>query len=256
MRNFLFLLLIFIFPIFSEIKVPNLQNALELYQKKNYSSSIRLLKKNKDFKSYYLLAHNYIALKNWNRAIFYLTKVWRLESSKREFVVLELVKCYFNLKQYYKSMEIIRNAKRDFPDNYEFSILEINNLIYLNKNKVALDKIENLKSKSNVTKDLLVLEALVYTKRAEYEKAELSLKWALSLEPSSAYILNNLASVYEKKARVFMKNKNFKESQKLLLLAKQNLESALKIKNYPNLDLIKVNHLKVINKLDNVSNKI
>ena len=253
-------LILFLIPfvLFSNEKQERetLQKSLSLYEKKQYIPSIRLLKDIQNYQSYYLLAHNYIRLKKWWKAIFYLKEIWKIKPSKRNLIVIELAKCYFNVKRYYKSLQIVRNAKKDFLNLEELGFLEIINLIYVNKLKEALKKIEKLKSDNKISLRLLALESKIYFKIQQYEKASLSLRWALSLNKKNSNLLNNLAIIYENQALQLLKKKKYKESYNLLITAKTNFEDAIKYQNKENSNLIKQNYNRILKRIINVSSKI
>lgn len=128
------------------------------------------------------------------------------------------------------ALEIITKSYETDPKNREVRLLYATALLYNGKARDALYVIEKLKAEDSNDYRPLVLEAQVYYYLGSAEKAEVSLKWAQSLVPNNANVLNNLALVYEKGGNQEAKRGNVKKALDQFKSAREQIDAALKIK--------------------------
>lgn len=227
MKKFLHLLLVFILPLFSQ-ENESYKKALALYKEKSYQESIEILEKgitdgDTGYEMHLLLAYNFWAMQDPEGAIVHLTKALKQNSDDPE-VHIDIVKAYVSMQKYKVAQGFCEKALMKFPEN---KLLKLQNAILLGKigkPVAAIRIIEELKVSSPNDPRPLGIEAHLYALRGELEKAELSLKWALSLDPLNPYYKNNLAILYEK-----MSDKEIKSNKKDV--GKKLLEDAVLILN-------------------------
>ncbi|MEM7182849.1 MAG: hypothetical protein AAF518_18200 [Spirochaetota bacterium] len=220
-----------------EAKAPSYQQALKLYQDKAYSESILAIRRiieaeGKSYKIHYLAGYNYWKLGSLEKARLHLQAAKQFDSSKVD-IWLDLVKVYSLQKKYAKALKVNRAAIKTFPDSLPLKLLEASVLARNKQSSAALKKVEALKAAYSSDYRPLSLEARLYFRRKQYDKAEFSMKVAESLAPKHPGIKNNIALIYERMARgLLWRSKTLKKKGKvekaktLQQTAKQKLAEA------------------------------
>jgi tetratricopeptide (TPR) repeat protein len=191
-------------------------DALELYKQSQFQESILLLREiiqeeGKSFEVHYLAGHNYWKIGNREVALQHFTAAYQKDNSKVE-IYLDLVKLLFQMKKYETAKTYSQDGISKFKENVDLKLEHASVLVALNEHQSALLIVEDLKNSNSKDHRPFSLEAKIYFDLKQYEKAELSLKWALEISSKNkAGVKNNLALVYEKLSRD--KYKDYKKFQ-------------------------------------------
>ncbi|EPG65476.1 tetratricopeptide repeat protein [Leptospira wolffii] len=222
---------------------PEYQTALQEFQKGNSEKALEIIRVlheqgKRSYETHYLAAFcHYNAGRNKSAATHW-SEALKLKPGDPA-VSADFARYLLQVGRNTDALEIISRSYELNPKNREVRLLYATALLYTSKARDALYIIEKLKSEDPNDYRPLVLEAQVYFYLGSAEKAEVSLKWAQSLVPNNPNVLNNLGLVYEKAANQEAKRGNIKKALESLKSAKEQLESALKIK--PDDDKIKGN---------------
>ncbi|MCB1178636.1 MAG: tetratricopeptide repeat protein [Leptospiraceae bacterium] len=218
-----------------------------LYKQQSFKESLEVIEKaisegyNKS-DIFVLLSYNYWALEDKENAINTLFKGLKA-SSKFPEIYIEIIKAYVSSGNYKKALNICEKGLEKFPENKLLKLQKAILLGKLGKPITATKLIEELKVASPNDPRPLSVESHLYALRGEFDKAELSLKWALSLDPLNPYYKNNLALLYEKISENELKEKKADRAKNYLEQAVVILEEAVNINPKPifqkNLERIK-----------------
>ncbi|TGK07362.1 hypothetical protein EHO59_04450 [Leptospira semungkisensis] len=241
----LFSLILFVFStgtIFAQ-EQPDYQSALAEFQKGNSEKALEIIRVlheqgKRSYETHYLAAFCHYNAGRTKSAATHWFEALKLKPGDPA-VSMDFARYLIQAGRNSDALEIIRNSYEVNPKNREVRLLYATTLLYNGKARDALFIIEKLKSEDGNDYRPLVLEAQVYFYLGSAEKAEVSLKWAQSLVPANANVLNNLGLVYEKAGNQEAKRGNVKKALEQLKSAKEQLESALKLK--PEDDKIKGN---------------
>ena len=226
MFRYFLVIALFSFSVFAEESV-SYDTALDLYKQGEYKKSISVLRAlhvagQNSLQSYYLEAHNNIKLEKYKTATAKLEAA--LEFSKDDpAVTIDLVKILIKRNSITEARERIERAIIAHPNIIDLRLLQAN-VLYRNKQpKGALQVIEQIKSLNTSLTEPLLMEAMIYYRLGEYEKAEVSLKWASELSPDNPDVMNNLGIIYEK---IAVASEQADEKRKKLEDARFYLEKA------------------------------
>ncbi|TGK01448.1 hypothetical protein EHQ53_07850 [Leptospira langatensis] len=219
------------------------QSALAEFQKGNSEKALEIIRVlheqgKRSYETHYLAAFCHYNAGRTKSAATHWSEALKLKPGDPA-VSMDFARYLIQAGRNSDALEIIRNSYEANPKNREVRLLYATTLLYNGKARDALFVIEKLKSEDGNDYRPLVLEAQVYFYLGSAEKAEVSLKWAQSLVPANASVLNNLGLVYEKAGNQEAKRGNIKKALEQLKSAKEQLESALKLK--PEDDKIKGN---------------
>lgn len=200
------------------------QNALTEYKSGNYAKSLEYLREiikpgNQNPDLHILAAHNYAKLKDIKPAADHLYAAIRIKPDDQN-LTIDLIRLYASNDRYKGAVELAESSVKKYPDNFDLKLIYASILIKFNKLAPALTMVENLKQLKPDDYRPLALEATIYYMQRDFEKSEISLKWALSISAKNPNLKNNLALVYEQMAADAIRTAKDKEK------AKQFLEQA------------------------------
>ncbi|XDD50044.1 tetratricopeptide repeat protein [Leptospira sp. WS92.C1] len=207
--------------------------ALKEFENKNYEKSLEIIrvlheKGGRSYESHYLAGHCHFALGRTKSAGSHWSEALSIKPGDAA-VSLDFSKYLLNNGREDDGLEIIARAYELNPRNKDVRLLFGTALLYNGKAKDALSITEKLKAEDSNDYRPLVLEGQIYYYLGSIEKAEVSLKWANSLVPNNANILNNLALVYEKASNQENKKGKLSNAKNYLNSAKEQIESALRL---------------------------
>lgn len=175
--------------------------AVEEYKLKNYPKSIALLKSllsegKATYESYALLAYNYDKLNDFENAYSSIQEA-RKRKPDDENLASDMLGILAHFKKWKAVIELCEKFVPLYASNAEIRYFYALALAGRGADKVALSQIE--KAKANHPNDVrfLELEGKIYYSMKSYEKADVSLRWASSINDKSASVWNNLALVQE-----------------------------------------------------------
>ena len=233
-KNFklnLFITLFFIpFVLFAEGEY---ESAVEKFKKHDYKGAIELIRQlhdagGKTFESHTLCAHAYSKLDDFDSSSAHFFEALKKNPENTK-VRADLIRLYLNHNKTKGALELSTTAIEKFTDDPEIQFLYATTLFRRGKPKTALSRVEKLKSLSPNDASILNLEGKIYYSLGNYDKADVSLKWASALDQSSPSILNNLALVQERLFLINQKNKNTKLASENLKEAKDSIKKALSL---------------------------
>lgn len=175
--------------------------AVDEYKVKNYNKSIELVKSlladgKSSYEFYALLAFNYDKLNDFENSYKNM-----LESRKRKPDDEDLLQASLAIltrhKKWKPAIELAEKTIPLYPQNPEVRYFYALALSEKGASKTALSQIEKAKAGSPNDFRMLELEGKIYYNLKNYDKADVSLRWASSLNQNSAEIWNNLALVQE-----------------------------------------------------------
>ncbi|GBF50690.1 hypothetical protein LPTSP4_22170 [Leptospira ryugenii] len=208
--------------------------AVEEYKLKNYSKSVELLKSlleqgKATYESYALLAYNYEKLNDYENAYNFIQEA-RKRKPEDENLAANLLGILAKFQKWKALIELCEKFIPTYPNNAEMRYFYALALAEKGAGKTALSQIE--KAKANHPNDVrfLELEGKIYYSLKSYEKADVSLRWAASINDSSSGIWNNLALVQEALYRQNLKLGKKKDAVSYLEEAKQCIQKALQLK--------------------------
>ena len=229
MKLFLFLTL-FISGIYAQ-DLATYDKALAEYKTASYQESLQTLREvfkleKPRYELHYLAAFNYWNLKEVKPALSHFQSAIKFKPDDTK-AYIDIIKLYNSAQMYKPALELCEDAVKKFPEETELKLQQVALLLKYGKLEIALDIIEKLKQSLVDDYRPLTLEANIYYIKKDFEKAEISLKWASALASNNANIKNNLALVYEQMALLNLKA-NEKEKAKINLeLAKAQMEAAV-----------------------------
>lgn len=232
MKLSLFLFFILSFGIFSQDEF-TYEKALSQYKSAAYQDSLQtireIIKADKPrYELHYLAAFNYWNLKEIKPALNHFQAAIRFKPEDTK-AYIDIVKLYNSAHMYKPALELCEDAVKKFPLESELKFQQVSLLLKFNRIEMALEIIEKLKLSLADDYRPLALEANIYYMKRDFEKAEISLKWASALAPNNPNLKNNLALIYEQIAINYLKT-NEKEKAKINLeLAKEQIESAINV---------------------------
>jgi len=224
MRLF-YIFLLSIAPILSQ--EVSYDTAFSLYKEGEYAKSVSVIKAlhiagQKTFQSLYLEAHNNIRLNKLQTATDKLEQALLKENNP--VAIIDLVKVLLKRGNITQARELAQSSVVTYPENVDLRLIHAMTLYRSKRPKGALQEIEQIKTMGqNIGVDPLLMEAMIYYRLADYEKAEMSLKWVLEIEGENKEALNNLALVLEKLA---LRSGDDKERRSKLEDARFYLEKA------------------------------
>ncbi|TGL54547.1 hypothetical protein EHQ59_06720 [Leptospira kemamanensis] len=175
--------------------------AVDEFKIKNYAKSIELVKSllvdgKSSYEFYALLAYNYDKLNDFDNSYKNM-----LEARKRKPDDEDLLQGSLAIltrhKKWKPAIELAEKAIPMYPQNPEIRYYYALALSEKGASKTALSQIEKAKAGSPSDVRMLELEGKIYYQLKNYDKADMSLRWASSINQNSAEIWNNLALVQE-----------------------------------------------------------
>lgn len=207
--------------------------ALKEFEGRNYEKSLEIIrvlheKGGRTYESHYLAGHCHFALGRSKSAASHWSEALSIKPGDAA-VSLDYARYLLNNGREDDGLQIIARAYELNPRNKDIRLLFGTALLYNGKARDALSITEKLKAEDSNDYRPLVLEGQIYYYLGSIEKAEVSLKWANSLVPNNANVLNNLALVYEKASNQENKKGKYSNAKNYLNSAKEQIESALKL---------------------------
>jgi tetratricopeptide (TPR) repeat protein len=236
----LFFILLFSFSLYSQDANLTYEKALEQYKAKDYIKSIEtirelILANGTKYEYHYLAAHDYWSMLNHKVAISHLQSAIKFKPEDPN-AYIDLVKVLADSKSLKAALNLCEESLEKFKENKELRILQASLLIRFAKYELALPIIENLKNSSPTDFRPISLEGQLFFQKREYDKAEMSLKWAESLNKTEPSILNNLALVHEQMAILSLNKSKTVDAKKFIDQALEEIETASKIMNTPSIN--------------------
>lgn len=229
--RFLILVLSFSLPVFSQDQVGSSYfQAVDEFKVKNYEKSIEILKGmlgdgKSSFEFYALLAYNYDRLGDFDNAYKNILEARKRKPDDEDLLEGSLAILCRHLK-WKPAIELAEKVIPLFPQNSDIRFYYALALTGKGATKTALSQIEKAKAQSPNEAKFLELEGKIYYQLRNFEKADVSLRWASSLKPNSAEIWNNLALVQEGQYRSFQKLGKKSSANEALAEAKSLVEKA------------------------------
>lgn len=209
------------------------QDAVAKYKKGDWKGSIEEIRKLHDaggnsYESHALCAYAYSKLGDFNSSSSHFFSSIKLKPSDPR-VRADLIRLYLNHKKTKGALELATDAVEKFTDDPEIQFLYASTLLERGKAKSALSRVEKLKSQSPNDPELLNLEGKIYYSLGNYEKADVSLKWASALAKDSAPIWNNIALVQEKLYLSHIQSGRKKQAGDSLSEAQESIRKAVSL---------------------------
>ncbi|EKR75247.1 tetratricopeptide repeat protein [Leptospira noguchii str. 2006001870] len=257
---FLFLLLSLLISTHSSLLIAQTNEdysiALKEFEAKNYEKSLEIIRVlheqgKRSYDTHYLAGHCHFALGRTKSAGSHWSEALSMKPGDPA-VSLDYSRFLLNNGREDDGLLVIARAYELNPRNKDIRLLFGTALLYNGKAKDALNITEKLKAEDSNDYRPLVLEGQIYYYLGNIEKAEVSLKWANSLVPNNANVLNNLALVYEKASNQENKKGKYGNAKNFLNSAKEQIESALKLE--PENSHFKDNLRRIEAKLNALSN--
>ena len=235
----LFFILLFSLSIYSQDSNLTYEKALEHFKSKDYIKSIEIIRElilanGTKYEYHYLAAHDYWSMLNHKVAISHLQSAIKFKPEDPN-AYIDLIKVLSDSKSYKAALSLCEESLEKFKENKELRILQASLLIRFTKYELALPIIENLKTSAPTDFRPISLEGQLFFQKKEYDKAEISLKWAESLNKTEPSILNNLALVHEQLAILYLNKNKVNDAKKFLDQAIEEIETASKIVNTPSI---------------------
>ncbi|MCZ8342159.1 MAG: hypothetical protein O9301_03940 [Leptospira sp.] len=208
-------------------------SAVDEYKVKNYNKSIELLKSllaegKSSYEFYALLALNYNKLNDFDNAYKNM-----LEARKRkpddEDLLLQSLGILTKFKKWKPAIELSERVIPMYPTNPEIRYYYALALSERGASKTALSQIEKAKAGSPNDFRMLELEGKIYYNLKNYDKADVSLRWASSLNGNSPEVWNNLALVQEALYRTNKKLGKKTQANSYLSEAKDCVDKAVSL---------------------------
>lgn len=234
-----FLKLIFVFVIFSPFSIfsqggeqagSTYFQAVDEYKFKNYSKSIELLKAliedgKSSYEFYALLAFNYDKLNDFDNSYKNMLEARKRKPDDEDLLVSSLG-ILTKFKKWKPAIELSERVIPMFPTNPEVRYYYALALSEKGASKTALSQIEKAKAGSPNDFRMLELEGKIYFNLKNYDKADVSLRWASSLNDKSPEVWNNLALVQEALFKNYKKLGKKNTANTYLTEAKDCIEKA------------------------------
>jgi Flp pilus assembly protein TadD len=211
-------------------------SALTQFKSGNFSESIKILQPNvqnntTNYREFLLLAHSHWALGNTNQSIDNLYSALKLKPNDTE-VYIEIIKAHIASSRFKGALELVETAEQKFPNSKELKLQKAFIFGKYGKINTALAIIETIKQESPNDPRPLAVEAELYFLQGDLEKAEMSLKWAISLQENSPFFHNNLALIYDRMSDNEIKQGKKEKSKITLQEAEKSVDKAISIKEF------------------------
>jgi tetratricopeptide (TPR) repeat protein len=207
------------------------EKALAEYKASAYQESLQtireILKVEKPrYELHYLAAYNYWHLKEWKSAVNHFQAAIKFKPEDTN-AYIDIIKLYSSAQLNKAALELCEDAIRKFPQEPKFKFQQVALLLKYGRIDVSLEIIEKLKLTLPEDYRPLALESNIYYMKRDFEKAEISLKWASALAPNNPNLKNNLALIYEQMALISLKTNDKAKAKINLELAKAQIDSAV-----------------------------
>jgi Flp pilus assembly protein TadD len=211
-------------------------SALTQFKSGNFSESIKILQPNvhngtTNYREFLLLAHSHWALGNTNQSIDNLYSALKLKPNDTE-VYIEIIKAHIASSRFKGALELVETAEQKFPNSKELKLQKAFIFGKYGKINTALAIIETIKQESPNDPRPLAVEAELYFLQGDLEKAEMSLKWAISLQENSPFFHNNLALIYDRMSDNEIKQGKKEKAKATLQEAEKSVDKAISIKEF------------------------
>lgn len=167
-----------------------------------------------------------------NPAIDELYAALKLKPTDPE-IYIELIKLHISANRFKGAMDILETAETKFSNSKELKLQKAFLMGKYGKVNTALGIIEELKQEYPNDPRPLSIESNLYFLKGDYEKAEMSIKWAISLQENSPFYHNNLSLIHEKMAETSIKTGNKDQAKNFLLEAEKSIQKAISIRSLP-----------------------
>lgn len=178
------------------------------------------------YELHYLAAFNYWNLKEWKSAVNHFQAAIKFKPEDTN-AYIDIIKLYSSAQLNKQGLELCEDAIKKFPQEPKFKFQQVALLLKYGRIDVSLEIIEKLKQTLPDDYRPLALESNIYYMKRDFEKAEISLKWASALAPNNANLKNNLALIYEQMAFQNLKVNDKAKAKINLELAKSQIDSAV-----------------------------
>lgn len=211
----------------------DIETAIHYYKSQNYEEVIQIIRKlheegKNSFESHALCAHAYNKLGNFESAFSHFQQALKFKPDDPN-ILADRIRLCINFGKIKQAIDYANAALEKHPQNKEIRFLHSYTLFLRGKPKTALARVEKLKSELPDDPEILNLEGKIYYSLGNYEKADLSLKWASALQKDSPSILNNLALVHEKMYLSLQKDNLQDKASFHLKEAKENIQKAVSL---------------------------
>ncbi len=195
------------------------EKALDEFKKSEFQKSIEtirelILKDGTKYEYHYLAAHDYWSLGNYKSAINHFQAAIKFKPEDPK-AYIDLVKLFENSKNLKTALSFCESSIEKFPNEYELKILQAGLLLKFGRFEFVNSILEKLKTENPNDYRPILLESNIYFARKDFEKAELTLKWANSLSPENPFVNNNLAILHEQIYLSLIQKKSPDAKQKL-----------------------------------------
>jgi tetratricopeptide (TPR) repeat protein len=133
--------------------------------------------------------------------------------------------------------ELLETAEIKFPNSKELKLQKAFIIGKYGKINTGLAIIETLKQEAPNDPRPLAVESNLYFLQGDLEKAEMSLKWAISLQKTSPFFHNNIALIYERMSDLETKAGKKEKAKENLMEAEKSVTKAISLKEYPQMIL-------------------
>lgn len=246
LRTFYFLLCsILILPLLSQEPVSGgtYFQAVDEYKIGNYSRSTEILRKMNEegkgtFETYALLGYGFDKMNDFDNAALNFAEA-RRRNPISEKIAVDSLALYIKFKKWKPGMELAEKFVSNFPTNGDIRFYYAITLQQRGAGKVALGQIEKAKTQNPNDARYLELEGKIYQSLKSFDKAEMSLRWASTLNQNSPTIWNNLALVQEAQFKIVSRIGKKSEANSYLEDSKKCIEKAEELD--PTSDIIREN---------------
>lgn len=242
-KTSLFLLLFAIASFSSEFSAQEASypSALSLFKAGSYGEASKIIQTSiqsgvATHNEYVLLSHCNWALGNVNASIDNLFSALKLKPNDTE-IYIEIIKAHLAANRFKGALELLETAEAKFPNSKELKLQKAFIIGKYGKINTGLAIIETLKQEAPNDPRPLAVESNLYFLQGDLEKAEMSLKWAISLQESSPFFHNNLALIYERMSDIETKAGKKEKAKENLMEAEKSIIKAISIKEYPQMIL-------------------
>ncbi len=226
-----FLLLLFLTLSALQSQDMTYERALAEYKAGAYQDSLQTIREifkveKPRYELHYLAAFNYWNLKEWKSAVNHFQAAIKFKPEDTN-AYIDIIKLYSSAQLNKQGLELCEDAIKKFPQEPKFKFQQVALLLKYGRIDVSLEIIEKLKQTLPDDYRPLALESNIYYMKRDFEKAEISLKWASALAPNNANLKNNLALIYEQMAFQNLKVNDKAKAKINLDLAKSQIDSAV-----------------------------
>lgn len=220
MLRFSIFFLISLFSFGQEPNLPTYEKALDEFKKSEFQKSIEIIRElilqnGTKYEYHYLAAHDYWSLGNFKSAVNHFQAAIKFKPDDAK-AYIDLVKLYENSKNFKMALSFCESSIEKFPNEYELKILQAGLLLKFGRFEFVNSILEKLKTENPNDYRPILIESNVYFATKDFEKAELTLKWANSLSSENPFIQNNLAILHEQVYLSLLAKKNPAAKQKLI----------------------------------------